>query len=175
MANPLTNEVIITLIRAGVYAIIGLITIHAIIRIIKSVLRDEEINKILKSLGYNDNIEQITLNAIKYFLYFILLLIILLELGAPPLLTQLIISLLILGIILIIIILIKNFIPNAAAAFYIQATKTIKPGDKIIISGHEGTVKEVNLQNTILETKKDEIIIIPNNLIIKQKIIKKWK
>jgi len=176
MVNPLTSDIIITLVTAIIYVVIGEIVIQTLLKILKTLLNDKDIKKILNTLGSNEGIEKLVINAINYYLHFILILIVLLTLGASPILIQIIIAIMIIALLGVMLLLLKNFIPNAAAAIYLTTSHTLEKGDKVKIGSHEGEVLEINLQSTILKVKKDELIIIPNQAVTKQAITKKkWK
>lgn len=67
----------------------------------------------------------------------------------------------------------KDFIPNAFASFWIHQKKLIEIGDEIEVKDISGKVIEITLTETKIETKDKEIVLIPNSLLLKEKIKKK--
>jgi small conductance mechanosensitive channel len=65
---------------------------------------------------------------------------------------------------------IKDFIPNAVAGFFIQHKKELKVGQKIKIKGMQGTITEITLLETKIETKTGDVIFIPNSVLSKTEV-----
>ena len=171
--NPFTDAVIISLISAGAYLLVGLIVISILMKVTRSFIKDNDIKKMLKKIGIGTHGIDILLSGVKLYFYFILLLIVLGRLGVSSVLTDLIIIVLILVVMGILLLGLRNFVPNAAAGIYLSSTNIITRGDKIIVDKLEGTVEEINLLNTILKKNNKEKIIIPNAILIKRKVVKK--
>ena len=74
-----------------------------------------------------------------------------------------------------IILAVKDFVPNAVAGFIIYQKKKIKVNDIIQVNNIEGKVIELALLDTKIKVKSNDIVFIPNSLLIKSevKIIKK--
>jgi small-conductance mechanosensitive channel len=142
-------------------------------KFIKSFIKDEDVKKMLDRIGIKQHATDILLSAIRIYFYFMLFIIILGRLGISSVLTDLIIVLLVVSVIGIVLLALRNLIPNAAAGIYLSSTGMINKGDRIIVDKFEGTVEETTLINTVLKRKGTEKIIIPNTLLIKQKVIKK--
>ena len=171
--NPFTDAVIISLISAGAYLIVGLLVITILMKLTRSFINDNDIKKMLKKIGIGTHGIDILLSGVKLYFYFILLLIVLGRLGVSSVLTDLIIIVLILAVLGILLLGLRNFVPNAAAGLYISSTNIINNNDKIKVDNLEGTVEEINLLNTILKKNNKEKIIIPNAILIKRKVVKK--
>ncbi|MBR9679302.1 MAG: mechanosensitive ion channel [Nanoarchaeota archaeon] len=171
--NPFNDAVIISLISAGVYLLVGLIVISLLMKITRSFINDNDIKKMLKRIGIGIHGIDIIMSGIKLYLYFILILIILGRLGVSSFLTDVIILILIIAVMGILLLSLKNFVPNAAAGLYISSTNMISKNDKIVVDKLEGRVDEINLLNTILKKNNKEKIIIPNAILIKKKVVKK--
>ena len=170
--NLLADEVVMNLVLAGAYLMVGVIVVSFLVKLARSFLNDKEIKRMLQRLGVGEHVVDILLSGIRLYLYFILLLIVLSRLGVSSVLTDMLIILLVIGIIAVLLFGIKNFVPNAAAGIYLSSTRMISKGDKIVVDKYEGKVEEINLLNTVLK-RKEEKIIMPNALLIKQRVIKK--
>jgi small-conductance mechanosensitive channel len=171
--NPLADAVIINLLSAGIYLVLGIILISLFMRIISSFLRDKDMKNMLSRIGIKEQGLDIILSASRLYLYFMLFLIVLGRLGISSVLTDLIIVLLVVSVIGIILLALRNIIPNAAAGVYMSSTKMINKGDRIRVDKFEGVVEETTLINTVLKRKGEEKIIIPNALLIKKEVVKK--
>ena len=171
--NPLADAVIINLLSAGIYLVLGVILISLLMRIISSFLRDKDVKNMLSRIGVEQHGLDIILSASRLYLYFMLFLIVLGRLGISSVLTDLIIVLLVVSVIGIILLALRNIIPNAAAGVYMSSTKMINKGDRIRVDKFEGVVEETTLINTVLKRKGEEKIIIPNALLIKKEVVKK--
>ncbi len=66
----------------------------------------------------------------------------------------------------------KEFIPNTAAGLYITRRSIIKEGDDIFVDEFKGKVQKIDLLSTTLITEDNRIVIIPNSIITRRKIIK---
>ncbi len=56
----------------------------------------------------------------------------------------------------------KDPISNAISGFMVLFYEPFVAGDKILLSGAEGTVKSIELRYTILKTDEDKTVLIPN-------------
>jgi small-conductance mechanosensitive channel len=60
----------------------------------------------------------------------------------------------------------QNLVANIFAGFVIMLTKPIKEGDFINVRGDRGSVVKVNSISTIVTTRLNENIIVPNSVLI---------
>ncbi|MCL2793352.1 MAG: mechanosensitive ion channel [Spirochaetaceae bacterium] len=60
----------------------------------------------------------------------------------------------------------QNLVANIFAGFVIMLTKVIKEGDFINVKGDRGTVTKINSVSSIVTTRLNETIIVPNSVLI---------
>jgi small-conductance mechanosensitive channel len=66
----------------------------------------------------------------------------------------------------------RDAVPNIFASFQIAATQEVKAGDYIKLdSQEEGYVEEISWNNTRLKALDGSLILIPNNILLRRKII----
>lgn len=65
----------------------------------------------------------------------------------------------------------QNIVNNFVSGIILLLEKTIKPGDRISISGYEGFVRKINLRFTRLATLNQDDVLIPNSDLITSPII----
>lgn len=67
----------------------------------------------------------------------------------------------------------QNIVSNLVAGITILFERPIKLGDVVVINGYEGTVKQISMRSTILETGNKSNVIIPNSAIISGSVVNK--
>ena len=65
----------------------------------------------------------------------------------------------------------QNVVNNFVSGLILLAERPIKPGDWVVIGGHEGKVKKVNVRSTEIETFRRASVIIPNADLIASPVI----
>ncbi len=65
----------------------------------------------------------------------------------------------------------QNVVNNFVSGLILLAERPIKPGDWVVVGGHEGTVKKVNVRSTEIETFQRASVIIPNADLISNPVI----
>jgi small conductance mechanosensitive channel len=160
-----------------IFAIIILLIGFALARmtgkITQRVLHEIELNNILKSImNIKFSSEELIGRIISYIIYFFVIIMALNQLGIATTILY-IISIGIIAIIIIIFLLsVRDFIPNFFAGLSIQKKNFLRKGDIIEYKGTIGEIKHFSLIETRIETKKSEIINIPNNLLLKNEVKK---
>ena len=168
------NDTLLKGVAAIIILLAGLIIANILSKLTKKLLKELEINKILKTkLNISLPIENIISGTLKYLIYFVVIILSLNQLGITTKVLYIILVGILIIIIAIILLSIKDLIPNVISGFLIYKQKKLKVGDTIQIKDLEGKIIEINLLETKIETKNKEIVHLPNLLVTKEKIIKK--
>jgi small-conductance mechanosensitive channel len=104
-------------------------------------------------------------------IYFVAIIWALSELGLSTLVLSIILAAVIVMIIVAILLGIKDFVPNAFAGFAIYKKGVMQEGDYIKINSLSGRIKKITLTETEVETKRKELIIVPNMNFRKQAVL----
>ncbi len=64
----------------------------------------------------------------------------------------------------------QNTVANFMAGIQIIFTRPVKEGDRILINGLEGTVSQIKLSTTVINTLTNESIIIPNSKLVQNEV-----
>jgi len=162
--KPFATELVV----AVVIMILGLIFGQLISKLIKKVLSEIELNKIVrKTTGLSLKLESTLSSLTKYFVFLIFLIWALERVGLGSIVLNILAGGIVIVIILAILLGIKDFLPNAVAGMYLKIKGKAKSGDYIRSDSVTGTVVDVDLVETKIETKAKDIIYIPNSMLIK--------
>ncbi|HIH25714.1 MAG TPA: mechanosensitive ion channel [Nanoarchaeota archaeon] len=168
------SDTVIKIITSFLILILGLVLANVLSNILRKVLKEAEINKILaKQFKIKISVENYLVNIFKYLIYFAAAITVLNQLGIPTFILRIIFLVIVIIVIVFIVLAFKDWIPNLVSGFYIYKTQKIKTGDTIIMNGLTGKVKRINLIETKIITKNNEVIFIPNSNITKYEIVKK--
>jgi len=163
----------IKLIAAIAVLLIGLIAAGIISRVIKKVLHELELNRILKEqAGVKIPVEEFISSLTKYLIYFIAVIWALAELGLQTVILYIILVIVLTILVSFIVLAFKDFIPNITAGFFIHQKNLIKKGDIIKVKDIEGKVVSVDLVETKIKVNGD-VVFMPNSVLTKHEIIKK--
>lgn len=66
----------------------------------------------------------------------------------------------------------QSTLSNLISGLQIAISKLIVPGDRVKISGHEGTVTDMTWWNTTIETAQGNKVIVPNSVINTTALVK---
>ncbi|MCP3682911.1 MAG: mechanosensitive ion channel [bacterium] len=162
------------LIIAAIILLIGFIAGRLLGKFVHKLLHEIELNKAIRlSTGIKLSLEEIISTFVSYFTYFVSFVLALDQLGVDTLVFNIIAAGVIVVIVLSALLAVKDFIPNVVAGFFIKQKGLIKKGDKIKFGDLEGKIVQIELIETRLETKKKDMIFVPNSAILKGKIVKK--
>ncbi len=168
--NLLSSQIFTRIIVAVIILLMGFIIGKLVSRLVQKVLQEIELNRSLKKTGVKMNMEAITSHFIAYFIYFIAVIWALNEIGLTTTVLNMISASALILIIISIVLAIKDFIPNAFAGIFIYQKGFIKEGDTINVGNVEGTVKNISLIETEIETGEKDSIYIPNSILTKKEV-----
>ncbi len=160
---------------SAIFLIFGLVIGRLAGNFTKRILKEIELNKILKkTANINMEMEDLVGQVVSYIIYFFAVLMALSQLG----ITTTVLTVIAIGVVVIIVLTfilgVKDFIPNMIAGIMINKNKLFKEGDVIDVAGVKGKVIHLKLIETEIKSKNDSIFI-PNSTILKNrlKIVKK--
>lgn len=161
------------MIVAVIILLIGFIIGRIIGRLFQKLLHEIEVDKILKKAAHiRISVEELFGHIISYFVYFITIIMALKQLGLATDVLNIVSWAIMIVIIVSFFLGIKDFIPNIIAGFIIHRKGFINKGDFIKVKNMHGKVIDINLIETKIQTKKKDIIHIPNSMLTKNEIIK---
>lgn len=169
LLTPLFSQLVV----AVIVLLIGFVIGKAAGRLSQKALAELELNKLVKhTIGIRLKLETIIAGFITYFIYFIAIVMALEVMNLRSIIVYIISGGVILIIILSIILGIKDFIPNFVAGLAIQRKEFIKEGDKVKFENVSGKIIDFNLNDVKIETKKGDVIFVPNSQFVKSKFVK---
>lgn len=161
------------LIVAVIIILIGFIIGRVLGKLTQKVLHELEIDRILKKKArIKFSVEKAFGRFVAYFIYFLTIIGALNQVGLTTTILHMISAAVLIVIVISIILGIKDFIPNLLAGMHINRQDMIKEGDRIKVRGTEGKVMSIDLTEIKLQTRKGDIIFIPNSILIKEEIVK---
>jgi small conductance mechanosensitive channel len=169
----LFKGIYLNFIVAVIILLLGFICGRILSRLTYKILKEVELKSILNRAGIRVKLEKRISSFVAYFVYFISIIMALNQLKIATTLLQMIVGAVLIIVIVSLILGIKDFIPNIFAGLSIYKDNVIEIGEYIETQGVEGKVTQITLSKTKLETKKGDIVFIPNSVIIKKGVIKK--
>lgn len=161
---------------AVIILLLGFIIGKTLSKLIARLLAEINLNKVLTDIsGIKFHIEEVISHFVLYFIYFISVITALKQLGIATEILNILSGAVIVLIGIFIILSVKDFIPNIISGIVIYQKNIISKGDEIEFKNVSGKVVEITLLDTKLETKKGDLIIIPNVNLTKNELIKKKK
>jgi len=170
MISDIINQTFINIVAAIAILLIGLVLGRFIGKLIQKILNSLEIDKLLKI-----PLEEFIGSVIKYGIYVIAIIFALDQIGIAKIVVYLILIIMLIILIGYIIFSFKSFVSNFISGFILHKRGNIKVGDKIKVKNIEGKIIELNLSETKLRTKNNDILIVPNSIIQKNILLKKKK
>ena len=168
--EPLTWERIVNAID-GFFAEYGLRIVVAILLLVVGIILVKLFNKLIKKLINKTRLAPITKSflssIVKGLLYFLLLLIVCQVAGIPV--SGFVALLSVAG--LAVSLALQDSLGNFFNGMILVSSKPFKIGEYVAIGSDEGTVMNISVMTTSLNTPDNKLVIIPNTTIIKSDII----
>lgn len=154
--------------------LVGFILGKLLGKLVQKLLNMIELDSLLRrATGVKFGLEEILGHFISYFTYFISIVMALDYLGLKTWILNFISFAVIALIVLSIVLGVKDFVPNVFAGLFLHRRRHIKEGDIIEFDGTKGAVVHVNLVETRIKTKSNDLIYIPNSFFVKTSLKKK--
>ncbi|MBU2589820.1 MAG: mechanosensitive ion channel [Nanoarchaeota archaeon] len=169
------SNFMVKLIAALAILLFGIIIANISAKLFKKLLHSFEINSVLAGVGFKFPLEEFASSILKYVIYFATVIWALTELGLATTILQIILIVILIIMIVFIILAFKDIIPNITAGFMMHSKGLYQKGDKISVGTAEGKIVDLDIMETKIQTKEGDIILIPNSLLMKSKIIVKKK
>lgn len=147
-----------TVIPAAIVAVAGILIIRAIVGLLVKILNKSKLEKAAHSL---------ILTVARVVLYLLLALIVASRLGIDVTGIVALTSVLTLAISLSV----QDILTNVFGGFTLMTNKPFHAGDYVEIAGQSGTVKEIGMAYTKLETPDGKLVSIPNSAVTSAQIV----
>ncbi|MBN2422641.1 mechanosensitive ion channel [Candidatus Woesearchaeota archaeon] len=156
--------------------LIGFIFGKTLGKLVYKILNEIELNKIIRNTsGMRLNLERFISVFLSYIIYIISLIAALAQLGVVNIVFYFFAATIFILIIISFFLMLKDFLPNLVTGIFVER-KLLKKGRSIKINNITGKIVKINLTNIHLKNKENELIIIPNTILIKSQInLKKIK
>ncbi len=162
---------VFSLVRAIIVILVGVIITKIFVDILRRILDTEEVNKLVRSLGYDLAIKDLLILITRYLFYFITFMIAIAQFGFGTYIIEAVLIVIVLAFGFLLIYSLKDLIPNISAGITLARSNAFRVGDKVKIGLYEGVVREFTITSTKIEDKMGRLIIIPNAIILRREII----
>jgi len=172
--NPLVIKIVIAILIFLLGFVIGKIVQTLILRFFQI----SDLDRIFKKkTGLKVSASVIVSKIVSYFIYILAIIMALNRLELATTIITTIIIILVIILLLFVIFGLNDVFANFFAGFILKIRGNFKSGDYIRIKDKriEGYIISINTLNIRLETKKDEIVFIPNMVIFRSEIVKPKK
>jgi len=177
-ALSILNPLVIKLVIAILIFLLGFVIGSIVKKLVLKFFQISDFDRIFKKkTGFKFSVSNIVSTSISYFIYLLAIIMALNKLEIATTIVTTIVIILVVILILFVIFGLNDIFANFSAGFIIKLKGNIKPGDYIRIKDKriEGYIISINSLNIRLETKKDEIVFIPNMVLFKSEIVKPKK
>ena len=168
-------QIVNTIVAAILILVLGIIIGNIVSKLVKRLLKELEIERVLKEQKVKFPVEDFVSSLFKYIIYIIAVIWGLTYLNIGTTVLYIILGLILVILVSFIILAFKDIIPNFVSSIFIHLKQKVKKGDYIVVDTVEGKVMEVDMQETRIKTKDGDMVVMPNSLLLKNKIIKKKK
>ncbi len=177
-ALSIVNPLVIKIIIAALIFLMGFVIGKIIQKMIIKFFQISDLDRLFrKKTGLKISMSLIVSTIVSYFIYIVAIVMALNRLEIVTTIITTIVIILIVVLILFLIFGMNDVFGNLTAGVIIKFRGNIKPGDYIRIKDKriEGYVISMSTFNIRIETKKDEIVFIPNMVVFKSEIVKPKK
>lgn len=147
-----------TVVPALILLVMGILAIRIAVKLVTAALGKTKLEKAAHSL---------ILSVVRAVLYILLGLMVATKLGIDVTSVVALASVLTLAVSLAL----QNIMSNVIGGFTILTTQPFHSGDFVEIAGQSGTVAEINMSYTKLETPDKKVISIPNSAVVAAQIV----
>jgi small conductance mechanosensitive channel len=170
--SELVQGIIAKVIVAFIILLIGFILARIVNKLILRLFKELNIDVLFKKAGVKISLGKIVASFIQYFIYLISIILALDQLGIRTAVLNMLGAAIIVIFIILIVLAVKDFVPNFFSGIFIFQKKYFKEGELIKVKGVVGTVKEITLLETKIETESGDVLLVPNSALTKTEIVK---
>jgi len=177
-ALSILNPLVIKIVIAILILLLGFVIGNIVKKLVLKFFQLSDFDRILKkTTGFKFSLSSVIATLMSYFIYIIAIIMALNRLELATTIVTTIVIILIVILVLFVIFGLNDIFANFSAGIIIKIKGNIRPGDYIRIKDKriEGYIISTNSLNMRLETKKDEIVFIPNMVLFKSEIVKPKK
>ncbi|MFH1770730.1 MAG: mechanosensitive ion channel domain-containing protein [archaeon] len=177
LSNALVNNLtLLKIVTAIIILLIGFIIGRIVGKIVLKLLKEIEFNKnISKAIGHKTYLTDTISNWISYLIYFATIVIAFEYLGLAPFILSFILIIIILVISISIVLSVKDFLPNFVAGYSVRRKGVFKVGSLVQVGEISGKIIKMNLLDTHVETRKKDLMVLPNSYFLKNLVLKRKK
>jgi small-conductance mechanosensitive channel len=177
-ALSIINPLVVKIIIAFLIFFIGFIIGKIVEKIVLKFFNMGDLDRFFRQkTGFKISLSIVVASIISYFIYVVAIVMALNQLEIATTIITTIVILLIVVLSLFIVFGLNDLFANFSAGVVIKIRGNLKIGDYIRIKSKniEGHIVNMNALNIRIETKKDEMVFIPNMVLFKSEIIKPKK
>ncbi len=138
-------------------------------RLVYKILKEIELNQVMKKIGIIYDIESILSYITMYLIYLITIIISLNQIGITSIVLYLVLSGVLMLLVLTFLVGLKDVIPNFIGCLYLHKNVNVREGRKIDIKEISGVVERIGYLETEIRTDNGDLLYVPNSLFIKSK------
>ncbi len=173
----LNDHIILSVINDILIAFIillsGIIIGKIVGKIVSSSLNKIQLDDLANFAGINLSLEKTISNFINYIINFIFIILAISQLGITTTIINSIVIIIMIVIAVSILFVIKFALTNFSSFYVITKNKMYDIGDEIEVKNIKGKIEKITLTETIMKTENEDIIYVPNNIIVKEVVKKK--
>ena len=170
------NPTMLKIVTAIIILLIGFVIGRIVGKIVLKLLKEVGFNKnVSKALGHKTYLADTISNWISYLLYFITVVIALEYIGLAPFFLNVILTIIVLVIGISVLLAVKDFLPNFIAGYSLRKKKVFKIGSRVQVGDVTGKIVKMGLIDTHVETRKKDLMVLPNTYFLKNMVLKQHK